>query len=87
MKFKDFLNGICYYIFFKTKMINFYGFMLFLTISSYNQALATDNLDPKIKNRIDLVAKTLKLEDIQVNCYKCRKRIPAGTGSYCEICK
>ena len=34
---------------------------------------------------LDISLITVKLEDIQVNCYKCRKPIPAGIGPYCEI--
>ena len=42
--------------------------------------------DEDLVIELEMSVMTTKLEDIQVNCYKCHTRIPAGTGSYCQTC-
>ena len=40
--------------------------------------------DEDLKIELEMAMMTTDISDIQVNCYKCHIRIPAGTGSYCE---
>ena len=36
---------------------------------------------------LEIALELAPLNSIQVNCYHCRKPIPAGTGSFCEMHK